>query len=105
MNKKIANMWVKALRSGKYKQGKHMLSYKDEEFCCLGVLCEVMGLKSEAVPRSYGRSYLGVTTYLPQQVAELAEIENQENFVAMNDVQGLSFDDIADFIERNWRVI
>lgn len=32
--------WVEALRSGKYKQGRYNLHYKDA-YCCLGVLCEV----------------------------------------------------------------
>lgn len=38
---KAAKMWVKALRSGKYKQGKGMLKSKDGEYCCLGVACDL----------------------------------------------------------------
>ena len=34
--------WLKALRSGKYKQGKHYLRDQDNAFCCLGVLCELI---------------------------------------------------------------
>lgn len=45
MNKEIATRWVKALRSGKYKQGKNALKYKTARgavrHCCLGVLCEL----------------------------------------------------------------
>ena len=45
MKKEIAKKWVKALRSGKYKQGKGFLKQlnKDGEprHCCLGVLCEL----------------------------------------------------------------
>lgn len=45
MKAEVANKWVKALRSGKYKQGKHALKYKSERgvvrHCCLGVLCEL----------------------------------------------------------------
>jgi hypothetical protein len=45
MKKKIAEKWVKALRSGKYKQGRHALKYKTKagvtRHCCLGVLCEL----------------------------------------------------------------
>ena len=36
--------WIKALRSGEYKQGKHALCSVVEgenRYCCLGVLCEV----------------------------------------------------------------
>lgn len=41
MNAKVNKLWVKALRSGKYKQTKRMLRGDGNERCCLGVLCEV----------------------------------------------------------------
>ena len=45
MNKAIARRWVRALRSGKYKQGRSYLKQKtakgDLRYCCLGVLCEL----------------------------------------------------------------
>jgi len=45
MKKDIAKKWVKALRSGKYKQGKGYLkqfnSKNEPRHCCLGVLCEL----------------------------------------------------------------
>lgn len=44
MKKEIAKKWVKALRSGKYKQGKRALKVetkKGVQHCCLGVLCEL----------------------------------------------------------------
>lgn len=45
MNKNIAKKWVKALRSGKYKQGEGYLKITDNKgnssHCCLGVLCEL----------------------------------------------------------------
>lgn len=40
MNKTLKNKWIKALRSGKYEQGKGNLNH-DGRYCCLGVLCEV----------------------------------------------------------------
>ncbi len=50
MNKRIKKLWLKALRSGKFKQTKGRLRYKTEDgyaYCCLGVLeqvrCEVEG--------------------------------------------------------------
>lgn len=33
--------WVKNLNSGKYKQGTHLLRDKRDNFCCLGVLCDI----------------------------------------------------------------
>jgi hypothetical protein len=39
MKKQMAQKWVDALRSGKYKQGHMELhNKKDNTFCCLGVL-------------------------------------------------------------------
>ena len=40
MNETIAKKWVKALRSGKYKQAKAVLKYSGGGYCCLGVLQE-----------------------------------------------------------------
>lgn len=46
MDKKLKAKWVKALMSGKYKQGHGALyAPKDGSFCCLGVLCVVAGAK------------------------------------------------------------
>ena len=46
MKKEVAKKWVKALRSGKYKQGDGCLKQtnlkKNKTYhCCLGVLCEL----------------------------------------------------------------
>lgn len=41
MNPEIKEQWVKALRSGDYKQGQNVLRNKNDEFCCLGVLCDL----------------------------------------------------------------
>lgn len=38
MRKEDANKWLKALRSGDYKQGNGHLKTADNKFCCLGVL-------------------------------------------------------------------
>ena len=40
MNPRVKDMWLTALRSGEYKQGKHQLR-TDNKFCCLGVLCDL----------------------------------------------------------------
>lgn len=45
MKKRVLTKWLKALRSGKYKQGRGTLCQIDkngnESFCCLGVLCDL----------------------------------------------------------------
>ncbi len=60
MNKKLAMKWVKALRSGRYKQATGVLVKTDHDsahgpsiedkvlgHCCLGVLAEVCGIDRE----------------------------------------------------------
>jgi hypothetical protein len=46
MKKTVAEKWVNALRSKKYKQGRNALKMKNNKtgtvrHCCLGVLCEL----------------------------------------------------------------
>ena len=44
MKQEVAQKWIKALRSEKYKQGRRALKYRDKgvvRHCCLGVLCEL----------------------------------------------------------------
>lgn len=45
MKQNIMKKWIKALRSGKYKQGQGTLKQYDSkgnaQHCCLGVLCEL----------------------------------------------------------------
>jgi hypothetical protein len=41
MKKSIAKKWVKALRSGAYQQGTYQLVDENDNFCCLGVLCNL----------------------------------------------------------------
>lgn len=44
MDKKLKTKWIKALRSGKYKQGSGRLK-KGNTYCCLGVLAAIQGAK------------------------------------------------------------
>lgn len=40
MNPEAKELWLAALRSGKYEQGKYYL-LQNRKYCCLGVLCDV----------------------------------------------------------------
>lgn len=42
MNTEYKRKWVDALRSGKYRQGVGVLKNANEEYCCLGVLCDIL---------------------------------------------------------------
>lgn len=41
LDPKIKQMWIDALRSGAYKQGRSCLKNHNDQFCCLGVLADV----------------------------------------------------------------
>lgn len=45
MNPEIKQLWLDALRSGDYKQGTGQLRDYNDNYCCLGVLCDVVRKK------------------------------------------------------------
>lgn len=59
---------IDALRFGKYKKGKHVLRDIDDNFCCLGVACEILNIKYN--PTEIGDCYLysGRGTIAPREV-------------------------------------
>jgi hypothetical protein len=61
MDKELKTKWVKALRSGRYKQGRTQLhNPKNNTYCCLGVLADVAGYVPNKVKRR-GEEYLSKT--------------------------------------------
>jgi hypothetical protein len=54
MKKEIAELWIKALESGKYKQIRRQLANKDG-YCCLGVLCELAIENGVEVSRKFDK--------------------------------------------------
>jgi hypothetical protein len=105
--KEIKRKWMEALRSGKYKQGTGCLRTINNKFCCLGVLADV--IDPERWEKSGANGYTayywrpgGYSAYLPSETwEELMKFPSgsQETFSNMND-GGMSFEDIADYIER-----
>ena len=89
MDDKVKAEWLKALRSGEYKQCKHILyRRKTGGYCCIGVLGRTIGKTSdELVDGTLGwMSFGGIDYKLAKELAE------------MND-SGVSFKAIADYIE------
>lgn len=95
MKNNIMKKWVKALRSGKFKQGQGTLKQFNKRgearHCCLGVLCELYNSemkknKKKTLPEKifnndseflYGCSKFGTKTYdLPKQVKEWSGVKN-----------------------------
>lgn len=112
MNPEIKDRWLTALRSGEYKQGKGYLRQADDTFCCLGVLadiavkdgaCPVPELKANrAVPHYTYDSLSGDLTIELSGWAGLEPYDDvQSRLMGMNDDYGLSFEQIADWIEEN----
>jgi hypothetical protein len=129
MDAVVKEKWVAALKSDKYKQGKHRLrSVNDvtgDRLCCLGVLCEVaiesgLDLKfdRDGVESGYleGDNKFPHMFLLPPSVAEWAgfdgvywvnptlnsvlDEEGEPTFLSnLNDI-GKPFTDIADLIEK-----
>jgi len=117
MNKRIKKLWIKALRSGKYEQGKKLLrvSNGDDRFCCLGVLCEVYrkdtgdGSWNEHNKAWFETSNGADDSELPFAVQEWAELgdpnpvlgiaSNSASASKLND-RGETFEYIADRIEK-----
>lgn len=111
MNQEAKKPWLAALRSGKYRQTTESLN-DENGYCCLGVLCEVAienGLKinKETNDRSYETSYDGYVDFPPPIVWTWAGlvgnnpyIESKGNYLADLNDAGLSFDEIADLIEK-----
>jgi hypothetical protein len=106
MKKDIKTKWLEALRSGKYQQGRGVLRRLNDTYCCLGVLCDILG-PTKWKPKFDGTTetvmgWNGEVTLL--SVCELAEIElssgNMFDLVNLNDA-GKSFVEIANYIEEN----
>lgn len=104
MDAKLKTQWVKALRSGKYKQGSGAL-YDAGKYCCIGVLCRVAGGKVHE--RNSVKIDDKAIHYLltPALRERFGLPESQELALAhMNDglgVQKKNFSEIASYIEAN----
>jgi hypothetical protein len=110
MNRENALKWVEALRSGKYTQGSHNLKSGVDmvRHCCLGVAAELAGID---IPNRNE----GYNAHIYRQVAEwlglpiepknpMVDFDNggfaaTKTFQRMNDIDGKSFAEIADYVE------
>lgn len=114
MKLKIKEKWVKALRSGKYKQAKGYLlkregglSNKGKKigYCCLGVLtdlyCKERGYKFDNITKRHGNAVL------PDTVAKWAGLSNSNPQIGvrdaseLNDKDNKTFPQIAKLIDKH----
>lgn len=113
MDQKIKSKWVRALRSGKFKQGDGKLYHK-RTYCCLGVLARVQG----AVPHKGVLKLAGKDVrknaddqdareeFLARRYAAGLHGNTQSRLSKMNDGSGKyyvyrqTFEQIADYIDK-----
>jgi len=107
MNKSVAELWVVALRSGEYTQGKGCLEGR-EGMCCLGVLCAVADRNNVDVSMQEGTGYISGSTLASQQPTKAwSGIKGDMgqyldgNLANLNDNE-YSFEFLANLIEKNW---
>jgi hypothetical protein len=116
MNQDVKALWLAALRSGEFQQGKKRLRNMDDTYCCLGVLCE-LAVREGAIPPAvldyvdseaytYGDHAVKhdtSRTNLPTPVANWAGITWDTHevvpFVTLNDDENYTFEQIANEIE------
>lgn len=119
MKKEIADLWTDALRSGKYKQGRDVLTnLTDGTDCCLGVLCKLAtehGVEVEVKERTAVTpqntkaikciSYEGLFNMPPKAVTQWSGMTSDgKRLSSMNDHRE-TFQQIAKYIEENWQNI
>jgi hypothetical protein len=111
---KNAKKWVRALRSGKFKQAKNVLATLKNTYCCLGVACELARKDGVRVSKKKNKEdgcfeYSSRQGSLPPQVQMWLGLGSDEgvytskngrdtSLVVRNDT-GKKFAEIADIIE------
>ena len=84
MNRDVVEQWCNALESGEYKQGRGVMRDRDDNYCCLGVLCDLAvkaGVIGEPIQPMYSRGYgygesITMSALLPYEVQDWVDIES-----------------------------
>ena len=119
MKRDIAELWIEALESGEYLQGRNQLVHEDDgirRHCCLGVLCDLAGRAGVADSEDGGGGYFPFHTdgaTLPEVVMEWAGVKagtgvlpreegslTRDSLMLRND-DGYTFSQIAQIIRKN----
>lgn len=118
MKPEVKDKWLKALRSGEYIQGNGFLKEGDK-FCSLGVLCDLAAKEGVGKWEAFVHKLQVFKTspdtfhpsFPPNAVVEWAGLPSRSptimsgkysmrNLGALNDIDKLSFGQIADLIEE-----
>ena len=116
MNPDVKKKWVEALRSGEYDQTTGWLTNEyGTKFCCLGVLCDLYARETKGkagfVEKGPGLQFESENgssnAELTDDVQLWAGLESSSPEVYdtalmdLNDIEGFSFNEIADLIEED----
>ena len=104
MKKEDAKLWVKALRSGEYEQGKTQL-HCGGEYCCLGVLNKILPIKypTDGIGRCLkDNGLIRPLGHRKDRKSIFIEGSEYTHLAEAND-QGVTFEQIADYIEENYK--
>ena len=103
--------WVKALRSGDYKQGSRKLVDDNDNFCCLGVLCNIApnSVRGEWVNAIGGWEMYDDSKELNEKVRDWSGVQHPMGYIPsmnsylteLNDYV-MNFEEIADMIEKHY---
>lgn len=116
--------WIAALRGGLFEQGKYKLCSVSQRYCCMGVFAKIMGVKDwkpiggsdadgltfkfnedrssiASLPGEWFKDYFEVSAPALEFQAESYCERLTCILQAMNDREGKSFAQIADWIEEN----
>lgn len=98
--------WVKALRSGRYKQGKGCLrDVKSDAHCCLGVGCRATRIPSTRSSDLYHFGKEKKSGTAPIELVRATGLlttngcHEDTSLINLNDGDNLTFSQIADIIE------
>ncbi len=105
INKEVIKRWIKALRSGDYKQIIGTLRH-DDKFCATGVLCDLhakeYGIEWKIREMLRSDLYFSASTWPPDEVLRWAGLNNaQTQVIASWNDDGTSFKEIATHIESS----
>ena len=102
MKTKIKQLWIKALRSGRYKQTQHNLLDCDG-YCCLGVLCRVASPNSKWKEGNGNFLFKGEGLMPPRDLLkEVGLAYRSAKFLAKMNDNNKTFEQIAKHIEAKY---
>lgn len=100
MDKELKAKWVAALRSGEYVQGHGRLRDVNDHYCCIGVLCKLMGLYVMVSSESLSDPRINDLYHKANEVVgDSAPLWKRNDGCAGH--KRHTFPEIADYIEAN----